>query len=177
MGRYGPAVVVALLAVLVTSCGSPAVETVDPVARTVAVSPSTAESSEPISPAPSVQTVALPSELVGTWQSVDQGSAEDVIEIHGDATYLRAMLLMQQRPTGVFSFSIGTTGHVEVEGPTLRLVPTSGTQSMSDPDAPSDNYTDRPLDDLTPDVYRWTVSDGSLWLDGEYGLVEFRPAT
>jgi hypothetical protein len=86
------------------------------------------------------------------------------------------MLLMQQRPSGVFSFSIGMTGQVVVEGSTLRLVPTSGTESMSDPDAPSDNYTDRPLEELTPDVYQWSVSGGSLWLDGQYGLVEFRPA-
>jgi len=113
---------------------------------------------------------------VGTWQSVDQGSAEDLIEIHADGSFLRAMLLMQQRPSGVFSFSIGTSGQVVVEGSTLRLVPTSGTESMSDPDAPSDSYSDRPLDDLTPTGYQWSVSDGSLWLDGQYGLVEFRPA-
>ncbi|MET0577539.1 MAG: hypothetical protein ABW122_02685, partial [Ilumatobacteraceae bacterium] len=27
---------------------------------------------------------AVPAALVGTWQSVDQGSAEDLIEIHAD---------------------------------------------------------------------------------------------
>ena len=182
----------ALLAFLVTSCGSPAAEPADRVTRTVTASPSAAEPSESTSTAPSHQpsesassnpptvvddqTVAFPTELVGTWQSVDQGSAEDLIEIHADGSYLRAMLLMQQRPSGVFSFSIGMTGQVVVEGSTLRLVPTSGTESMSDPDAPSDSYTDRPLEELTPDVYQWSVSGGSLWLDGQYGLVEFRPA-
>jgi hypothetical protein len=182
----------ALLAFLVTSCGSPAAEPADRVTRSVTASPSAAEPSESTSTAPSRQpsesassnpptvvddqTVAFPTELVGTWQSVDQGSAEDLIEIHADGSYLRAMLLMQQRPSGVFSFSIGMTGQVVVEGSTLRLVPTSGTESMSDPDAPSDSYTDRPLEELTPDVYQWSVSGGSLWLDGQYGLVEFRPA-
>jgi len=181
-----------LLAFLVSSCGSPAEEPADPVTRTVTVSPSAAEPpestatalsdqpSEPASSSPPTevddQTVAFPTELVGTWQSVDQGSAEDLIEIHADGSYRRAMLLMQQRPSGVFSFSIGTTGQVVVEGSTLRVVPTSGTESMSDPDAPSDSYTDRPLEDLTPNVYQWSVSGGSLWLDGQYGLVEFRPA-
>ena len=114
---------------------------------------------------------------MGTWQSVDQGSAEDLIEIHADGSYVRAMLLMQQRPSGVFSFSIGTTGQALVAGSTLRLTPTSGTESMSDPDAPSASYTDRPLEDLTPDVFQWSLNGGSLWLNGKYGLVEFRPAT
>ena len=114
---------------------------------------------------------------MGTWQSVDQGSAEDLIEIHPDGSYLRAMLLMQQRPSGVFSFSTGTTGQVVVQGATLQLAPSSGTESMSDPDAPSASYTDRALEDLTPDVFQWSVDGGSLWLNGKYGLVEFRPAT
>ena len=156
-------------AFLMSSCGSPAEEPAATVTRTVTVSPSAAEPSESTS-------TARPTELVGTWQSVDQGSAEDLIEIHSDGSFLRAMLLMQQRPSGVFSFSIGTRGQVVVEGSTLRFAPTSGTESMSDPDAPSDSYTDRPLEDLTPDVYQWSVSGGSLWLDGQFGLVEFRPA-
>jgi hypothetical protein len=108
---------------------------------------------------------------------VDQGSADDLIEIHADGSYLRAMVLMQQRPSGVFSFSIGSKGLAKVKGSILRLAPTSGTQSMSDPDAPSSSYTNQPLDDFTPDDYRWSVSGGSLWLDGKFGRVEFRPAT
>ena len=119
---------------------------------------------------------AVPAELVGTWQSVDQGSAEDLIEIHTDGSYLRAMVLMQQRPSGVFSYTIGTKGNVEVQETTLRLVPTEGTESMTDPDSPSDSYTDQPTD-LTPEVYQWSASNGSIFLDGEYGVVEFRPST
>jgi hypothetical protein len=122
------------------------------------------------------ETGAVPAALVGTWQSLDQGSAEDLIEIHADGSYLRAMLLMQQRPSGVFSFSIGTKGHVEVQGTTLRVVPTEGTESLTDPDSPSGSYTDQPTD-LTPEVYQWSVSADSLFLGGEFGVVEFRPST
>jgi len=112
----------AVLAFLVTSCGSPAVDPPRHVTRTVTASPSPAGPSESPSsaptdqptetvrsyPSPAVgdQPAAVPTELVGTWQSVDQGSAEDLI--HADGSYLRAMLLMQQRPSGVFSFSVGT---------------------------------------------------------------------
>lgn len=192
LGRFRRVAGVALLAFLVTACGSPAVEPDERVARTVIASPSAAEPSESTRTGPADQpsepagsypptevpdpAVALSPQLVGTWQSVDQGSAEDLIEVHADGSYLRAEVLLQQRPSGVFIFSIGTKGQVVVEGSTLRLVPTSGTASMSDPDAPSDSYTDRPLEDLTADVYQWSLSGGSLWLDGQYGVVEFRPA-
>lgn len=192
MDGFRRAVGAALLASLVAACGGPDAEPSDSAARTDTVPPSVAESSESsptaqssessrpdTSPPPTEvddRTADVPVELVGTWQSVDQGAAEDLIEIHADGTYLRAMLLMQQRPSGVFSFSIGTTGHVMVEGSTLRVVPASGTESMSDPDAPGANYNDRPLKDLTPAEYQWSMSDGSLLLDGQYGLVEFRPA-
>ena len=120
--------------------------------------------------------MTFPSKLVGSWQAVDQGSADDLIELHADGSYIRAMVLMQQRPSGVFSFSIGSKGKAKVKGTTLSLAPTSGKQSMSDPDSPSSSYTNAPLDDYTPDVYRWKMSGGSLWLNGKYGLVEFRPA-
>lgn len=183
----------ALLVLLVTSCGSPDAKPGAGVTRTVTAPPSSAHSSKPTSRASPVQPAdsadpgsasvadaqpgAVPIGLVGTWQSVDQGSAEDLIEIHADGSYLRAMLLTQQRPSGVFSFSIGSRGQVVVQGPDLQLEPTSGTQSMNDPDAPSSSYTDRPLEDLTPDAFKWSLKNGSLWLSGKYGLVEFRPAT
>jgi hypothetical protein len=174
-----------LLAFVATSCGATASGSIDPVAPTVTVSPSpTAPSDPPSEPVGSStpaavedgNDAAVPAELVGTWQSVDQGSAEDLIEIHADGSYLRAMGMMQQRPSGVFSMSIGTTGQVVVEGLTLRIVPASGTESLSDPDAPSDSYTNRPLEELTPEVYEWSVSGGSLWLGGQFGVVQFVPA-
>ena len=109
----------AVLALLVTSCGSPAAEPPRHVTRTVTASPSPAGPSEspssapkdqptepvPSYPSPAVDDAAgaVPAALVGTWQSLDQGSAEDLIEIHADGSYLRAMVLMQQRPSGMFS--------------------------------------------------------------------------
>jgi hypothetical protein len=166
---------------LLTSCGSSGSSATDPAGpsgpATVTVTSSpTPSDSQSTGPNDVDDDSAIPPELVGTWQSVDQGTAEDLIEMHADGSYLRATILMQQRPSGMFSFSIGAKGDIEIDGTTLRLVPTSGTESLTDPDAPSDSYTDRPLADLTPDVYEWSMSGGSLWLDGQYGVVEFRPS-
>jgi hypothetical protein len=183
--RFGRAAGAIVLAVLVASCSPPDAGS-DPkavVTRTVTASPPTTaltETTEAVTTdATDVvddETGAVPAALVGTWQSLDQGSAEDLIEIHADGSYLRAMVLMQQRPSGMFGYSIGTRGKVEVQGTTLRVVPTEGTESLTDPDSPSDSYTDQPTD-LTPQVYQWSVSGGSLFLDGEFGVVEFRPST
>lgn len=196
--RFGRAAGAIVVAIAVTSCSPPdAGSDPEAVTRTVTAAPSpaptettgttkTTGTTETAAPTEAVttdatavendETGAVPAALVGTWQSVDQGSAEDLIELHADGAYLRAMVLMQQRPSGVFSYSIGTTGNVEVQGTTLRLVPAEGTESLTDPDSPSDSYTDQPTD-LTPQVYQWSVSGGSLFLDGEFGVVEFRPST
>jgi hypothetical protein len=186
--RFSRAAGALVLVVLVTSCSPPDAAS-DPeavVTRTVTASPTTTgpspttETTEAVtSDATDVvddETGVVPAALVGTWQSLNQGSAEDLIEIHADGSYLRAMVLMQQRPSGMFSYAIGTKGNVDVQGNTLRLVPTEGTESLTDPDSPSDSYTDQPTD-LTPQVYQWSASSGSLFLDGEYGVVEFRPPT
>jgi hypothetical protein len=185
--RFGRAAGVLMLAILVSSCSPPDAPE-DPqtvVTQTVTPSPTTTPS-DTTQPSEAVTTDAtevvdddagaVPAALVGTWQSVDQGSAEDLIEIHADGSYLRAMVLMQQRPSGMFSYTIGTTGNVEVDGTTLRVVPTEGTESLTDPDSPSDSYTDQPTD-LEPEEYQWSVSGSSLFLDGEFGVVEFRPST
>jgi hypothetical protein len=187
--RFIRAAGVLVAAVVVTSACSPPDAGPDPGAvatRTVTASPTTTGPSEtsdtpdPVTTGPTEVpddgAGAVPAALVGTWQSVDQGSAEDLIEIHADGSYLRAMVLMQQRPSGVFNYSIGTKGNVEVQGTSLRLVPTEGTESMTDPDSPSDSYTGRPTD-LTPEEYEWSASGGSIFLDGEFGVVEFRPST
>ena len=191
MQRFSRAAGALVLVVLVTSC-SPPDAAPDPkavVTRTVIASPTTMGPSETTQTTEATEGVttgatdvvddetgAVPAALVGTWQSLDQGSAEDLIEVHADGSYLRAMVLMQQRPSGRFSYSIGTKGNVEVQGTTLRLVPTEGTESLTDPDSPRDSYTDRPTD-LAPQVYRWSAPGGSLFLDGEFGVVEFRPST
>src|SRR3954467_9515962 len=110
MNGFRAVVGAAVLGFLVTSCGSSVTGSSAPVTRTVTVSPSPATPSRSTSATPAVRpkpaTSSLPAKLVGRWQSVDQGSAEDLIELHADGSYLRAMLLMQQRPSGVFSFSI-----------------------------------------------------------------------
>ena len=186
--RFSRAAGALVLVVLVTSCSPPDAAS-DPeavVTRTVTASPTTTGPSATTQTTEAVttdatdvvddETGAVPAALVGTWQSLDQGSAEDLIEIHADGSYLRAMMLMQQRPSGIFSYSIGTKGNVEVQETTLRLVPTEGTESLTDPDSPSDSYTDQPTD-LTPQVYQWSTSSGSLFLDGEFGVVEFRAST
>ncbi len=187
MQRSGRAAAVLVLAILVSACSPPdAPEDPQPVVpQTVTVSPTTTPG-ETTQTSDAVTTDAtdvaddeagaVPTTLVGTWQSVDQGSAEDLIEIHADGSYLRAMVLMQQRPSGVFSYTIATKGNVEVDGTTLRVVPTEGTESLTDPDSPSDSYTDQPTD-LAPQEYQWSVSGSSLFLDGEFGVVEFRPST
>lgn len=177
-----------VLAVLMTSCSPPNTVS-DPeavVTRTVTASPTTTSPSEGKQPTEITESIgtdavegesgAVPAALVGTWHSVDQGSAEDLIEILADGSYVRAMVLMQQRPSGMFSYSIGTKGNVEVQDTTVRFVPREGAESLSDPDSPSDSYTDQPTD-LTPHVYQWSMSGGSLFLDGEFGMVEFRPST
>jgi hypothetical protein len=125
--RFGRAAGAIVLAVLVASCSPPDAGS-DPkavVTRTVTASPTTTaltETTEAVTTdATDVvddETGAVPAALVGTWQSLDQGSAEDLIEIHADGSYLRAMVLMQQRPSGMFSYSIGTRGKVEVQGRT-----------------------------------------------------------
>ena len=80
------------------------------------------------------------------------------------------------RPSGIFSYTIATEGNVEVDGSTLRVVPTEGTESLTDPDSPSDSYTDQRTD-LEPEEYAWSMSGSSLVLDGEFGVVELRPST
>ena len=189
MQRFGRAAGALVVMVLVASCSPPDAAS-DPeavVTRTVTASPTTTGPSETPQATETTETTdatdvvddetgAVPAALVGTWQSLDQGSAEDLIEIHADGSYLRAMVLMQQRPSGMFSYSVGTKGNVEVLGTTLRLVPTEGTESLTDPDSPSESYTDQPTD-LTPQVYQWSESNGSLFLDGEFGVVEFRAST
>ncbi len=191
MQRFVGAAAALLLAILVSSCSPPDAPE-DPqvvVTRTVTPSPTTTAPSQTTQSSQAVTTDAtmltevtddeagaVPAALVGTWQSVDQGSAEDLIEVHADGSYLRAMVLMQQRPSGMFSFTIATRGNVEVNGTTLRVVPTEGTESLTDPDSPSGSYTDQPTD-LEPQEYQWSVSGSSLFLDGEFGVVEFRPST
>lgn len=121
---------------------------------------------------PAVDAV-LPSDLVGTWQSVDQGSAEVLYSFWPDGRFTRAEVMMQLRSSGTFDMSVGTKGVAAVRGSTLRLQPKGGVQSLHDPDAPSSSYDNRPLDDLTPETYQWGMQGAQLVLVGRFGPVAY----
>jgi hypothetical protein len=135
---------------------------------------------EPVEPAPvepqpapsAAPDAAVPSELLGLWTSLDQGAAETVYRFERGGTYDQASVLMQERATGTFSYTIGMTGLISLDGNQLTLTPTGGTQSRRDPDDPAGDF-DRPVTDLTAEQFTWWIADGHLVLEGEYGLVEY----
>ncbi|EMY35858.1 hypothetical protein D477_002201 [Arthrobacter crystallopoietes BAB-32] len=81
-------------------------------------------------------------------------------------------VLLQQRPSGLFSFTISASGYATISGGMLVLTPIEGTQTMEDPDSPSSNF-DKPLEDLTPEEYAWSFQSGQLILTGEYGTIAY----
>ena len=50
------------------------------------------------------------------------------------------------------------------------LTPVSGSQQLTDPDDPNGNF-DKPLTDLRPRVFSWSLADDRLVLTGEFGTV------
>ncbi len=130
-------------------------------------------------PAPTRESDAtvIPRALEGTWQSLDQGSAEVLYTFSPDGRFVRAQVLMQSRTSGTFEFDIGTKGVVDVAGPTLTLTPESGVQTLHDPDSPSSSYDGRPLEDLSPETYTWSMQGDTLVLVGEFGTVAYEPVT
>jgi hypothetical protein len=119
-----------------------------------------------------VEDAVVPDALLGLWTSLDQGAAETVYRFERGGTYDQASVLMQERSTGTFSYTIGMTGLISLDGDQLTLTPTSGTQSRRDPDDPAGDF-DRPVTDLTAEQFTWWIADGHLVLEGEYGLVEY----
>jgi hypothetical protein len=97
----------------------------------------------------------LPSALVGTWDSAE-GAAEIIYVFKADGTYKHAGVLLQERPSGLFSFKIGARGTVTVRGRSLVLHPRSGTESLHDPDDESSDYR-RPIR-TAPERFRWSIS-------------------
>ena len=130
-------------------------------------------SPSPVEVTTPVVEAVIPGELVGTWQSLDQGSAEVLYRFGPDGRFVRAQVMMQQRSSGTFEFSIGAKGVVQVRGSTLVVRPQSGVQSMHDPDSPSSSYDRRPLEDLSPETYTWSMQGDRLVLLGEYGAVPY----
>lgn len=116
----------------------------------------------------------LPRGLAGTWTSLDQGSAEAMYELLDDGTYRRARVLMQSRASGTFSFTIGDVGTIRVSGATVTVTPSEGTTSLKDPDSPSSNYENRPLTDLTPERYTYSLSGDRLTLTDGNGAVSYQ---
>jgi hypothetical protein len=129
------------------------------------------------SPAPRPGETSVPGELEGTWQSLDQGSAEVLYTFRPDGRFERAEVLMQSRSSGTFEFAIGTKGVADVAGSTLTLTPQEGVQTLHDPDSPSGSYDGRPLDDLSPETYTWSRQGEDLVLVGKFGAVTYEPLT
>ena len=94
-------------------------------------------------------------------------------EIHEDGTYKRARILMQARSSGTFSFSIGDVGTIRVTGTTLTVRPVRGVKSLTDPDSPSSSYRDRPLTDLEPEPYTFSMSADRMTLTDANGSVAY----
>ncbi|HET8641137.1 MAG TPA: hypothetical protein VFM37_04320 [Pseudonocardiaceae bacterium] len=117
---------------------------------------------------------AFPEALVGTWIS-SAGTAEIVYQFAADGSYKYAGVLMQQRPSGTFSFTIGETGTASVDGTQLVLVPRISTESLSDPDSPSASYKDRPRA-LETEQLTWSLDRAQAVLtldDGENPPVDY----
>ncbi len=157
------------LAVVVASTGCTGAESNAPVVST------TTPASPSGTPSPTLEpqdAAAIPDELIGTWRSIGQGTAEVVYHLHADGSYESAEVLMQERPSGVFSFTIGAAGVAKADGDTLVLTQQRGRETMTDPDSPSSDF-DRPLSPLEERSYAWSFDGGMLTLANEFGPVPF----
>jgi hypothetical protein len=172
-----------LLVVILTGCGTrsaddpPAASDGPPTSTrtstrtsTEAIQPTTPTRPKPV-PATTTDAGTLPSGLAGTWESVAQGDAEDLIVFLPNGRFKRAQILMQQRRSGVYEYSIATTGTIRVTAAELVLTPESGTQKSKDPDSASGNW-ERPAD-LSPSRFHWVLAGDELRLTGEYGEVTY----
>lgn len=114
-------------------------------------------------------------DLVGTWISTgtsEYGTAEIVYRFQSGGTYKHAAVLMQQRPEGVFSFTVAAKGTVTIKGDILTLRPTWGSKTLKDPEDPSRNY-ERPLADHSAERYHLKLSASRLVLSGHGPTLDF----
>ena len=102
---------------------------------------------------------AFPTELVGRWIS-SSGGADIVYEFDADGSYRYAGVLLQKRPSGMFSFTVGEAGVALAVDDGLLLRPRKATKSLHDPDSPSSSYTNRPAS-LAPKRLAWSTSGSS----------------
>jgi hypothetical protein len=107
-----------------------------------AVTPTTSPAPTPTPAAPTStnEPALLPEGLAGTWVSTDQGNAELVYQFAENGTYKHAGVLLQQRQSGIFKFTVGEAGTVRVQGRTMTMRPRTSTVTLEDPDSPSSNY-------------------------------------
>jgi hypothetical protein len=120
----------------------------------------TADGSSDMTPAPEPNT--FPEELAGGWIS-SSGGAEIVYRFTADGSYKHVGVLLQRRPSGMFSFTVADSGTAAADGDVLVLSPRLATKSLKDPDSPSSSYTDRPSS-LTPQRFRWSLDATSAVL-------------
>jgi len=122
----------------------------------------------PGTPSSTLTRSSIPTRLVGTWVTFDSGNAKQMYVFSADGLYTFVGLLQQQRPSGMFSFSITAEGTAAANKSRLILQPARGMKSMRDPDSPSSNY-DRPIG-MSPESYEWDVSGDVLSLTDKTGL-------
>jgi hypothetical protein len=116
--------------------------------------PSTSPSSSPNAPPDHAE--AFPQALIGTWIS-SSGGAEIIYQFAADGSYKYAGVLLQRRPSGMFSFTVAEAGTASVDDVYLLLQPRTVTKSMQDPDSPSSSYADRPAS-IDPKRLTWTLN-------------------
>ena len=126
----------------------------------------------PTQPTPGSSETNEPAQLVGLWVSeaeVDE-TAEIVYRFDSDGMYATVGILWQERRSGIFKYQVTARGTYTIEDETLVLSPMEGESTIEDPDAPESNGT-RPLEDLAPETYLWTIGDtgASLTLTNEDG--------
>ncbi|HEY8789427.1 MAG TPA: hypothetical protein VIM10_09900 [Actinopolymorphaceae bacterium] len=167
MGRHRFGSALTLVFVVCVSCAGPT--DLAPASRSATSTPTASTTAA----SPRNDRAGFPQALVGDWRSLDQGTADVLYTICPDGTVDRAMVLMQSRSSGTFSYTIGMTGELQVSGSRLVPKPRNGIKSMHDPDSPSSDYQNRPLTDLSAETYSWSATDGTLSLDGKYGLVAY----
>jgi hypothetical protein len=115
----------------------------------------------------------VPKQLVGTWQSLEQGSAQVLYVIHPDGTFERAQVMQQQRANGTLDMQIGIAGEINVDGRTFTVTPRRGVETLHDPDTPSGSYDNQPVTDLSVEVYQWGMQGDQFVLVNEFGPVAY----
>lgn len=116
----------------------------------------------------------VPAVLVGTWVSMGGGDAERVFRFGPDGVYRHAGVLLQQRPSGLYSIELAVRGRARAEGERLVLRPESGTITIKDPDS-AESSGQRPAD-TAEERYSWRVGadDVLVMTSADGGTSQFR---